>query len=118
MTSLKPETRAAFEAYVKAEEAKFPGMLGGPTPTVGMSAGALRPTDVVIKSMTGKGPVRVADGIIHDWVGSILVPGSSAQQALTTLQSYDEIKNLYKGEVLDSKLLWKQGKLAGICGIH
>jgi len=109
MTSLKPETRAAFEAYVKAEEAKLPSMLATPTPTVGMAAGALRPTEIMIKNMSGKGPIRVTEGIIHDWVGAILVPGSTAQQALNMLQSYDEIKNLYKGEVLDSKLMWRKG---------
>ncbi len=109
MTSLKPDTRAAFEAYVKTEEAKLPGMLGHAAPSVGMGNSTLRPSAIAIKNMSAKGPVRVTEGIIHDWVGAMVVPGATAKKTLDLLQDYERDKEIYKGEVLDSKLLRRDG---------
>lgn len=54
---------------------------------------------------TGKGPAEVPDGLIHDWIGEILIPGATVDDLLAVIQNYDDHKNIYKPEVIDSKLI-------------
>ena len=54
---------------------------------------------------SGKGPVEVPDGLIHDWIGAVWIPGATVDDLLTVIQDYDNHKNIYKPEVIDSKLI-------------
>lgn len=55
--------------------------------------------------MVDKGDVDVPDGLIHDWVGAVFIPGVSLDKMLAMFEDYDNAKNIYKPEVVDSKLL-------------
>jgi hypothetical protein len=49
----------------------------------------------------------VPDGLIHDWIGIVFVPGVSLAQTLATLQDYDHDADYYRPQVAASKLLSK-----------
>ncbi len=57
----------------------------------------------------GDGPVKVPNGLIHDWVGAAFVAGATVEQALALVQNYDNHKNIYKPEVMDSKFISQEG---------
>ena len=55
------------------------------------------------------GSMDVKDGMIHDWTAAIVVPGATVEKTLAVLQNYDEYKNIYRGDVTESKLLRPRG---------
>jgi hypothetical protein len=119
---LRSETLEYFSTYVKEAEASMEGALQSSasflwcaaTPEIFRRA---REGEVVARFWSGAGPIKIPKGLIHDWVGSALIPGSSIAELLALIQDYDNHKNIYRPEVIDSKLLSRQGdNFASICG--
>ncbi len=111
---LRPETLAHFSTYVKEAEASMNGVLQGSAPFLWCEAipdifRRVRDREVVARLWSGTGPIKVPKGLIHDWVGSALIPGSSIAELLALIQDYDNHKNIYRPEVIDSKLLSRRG---------
>ncbi len=44
-------------------------------------------------------------GLIHDWVGSVFIPGATVEQTLLLVEDYNRHKEIFKPEVLDSRVL-------------
>ena len=53
--------------------------------------------------------MRVPNGLIHDWIGAAFIPGATVEQTLALVQDYDNHKNIYKPEVMDSRLISHHG---------
>lgn len=98
---LNPRTERAYDAYLTEAQRE-------------MAEAPLR-----LKPLPGQ-PPRVAswrkdsttdvhDGLIHDWVGAVYVPGVSAAEAVALLTDFDRHKTIYSPEVIDSKLLSREG---------
>jgi hypothetical protein len=51
----------------------------------------------------------VANGLVHDWVGSVFIPGVSVEKTLAMVQDYDHHKDVYRPDVIDSKLISRTG---------
>jgi hypothetical protein len=51
----------------------------------------------------------VPDGLVHDWMGAVFVPGATLAQTLAAVQDYDRNKYTRRPEVLDSRLLSRNG---------
>ena len=54
---------------------------------------------------SGQAPVQVPNGLIHDWIGAAFLPATNLKETLALIQDYDNHKNIYKPEVMDSKLI-------------
>jgi hypothetical protein len=111
---LKPQTTQAFEAYLRQAEAEMMARLEGSEPFLWSDASReraqqVRKGQVVAQLWAGKEPVRVPDGLIHDWIGAAWIPGATVKQTLALIQDYDNHKHVYKPDVIDSKLLSRQG---------
>jgi hypothetical protein len=50
----------------------------------------------------------VPNGLIHDWIAAAFVAESTIQEIFAVIQDYDNHKNIYKPEVIDSKLISRQ----------
>ena len=100
---LSPKTDQAFEDYRKAAEAKLDGRPRFPS--------GLKPGQVEIAPTNDKGSIDVKEGMIHDWTAAIVVPGVSVDKTLAVLQNYADYKNIYRGDVTESKLLRHDGDL-------
>jgi hypothetical protein len=54
---------------------------------------------------SGQGPFKVPNGLIHDWIGAALIPGTTIEATLALIQDYDNHKNIYSPEVMASRLI-------------
>jgi len=106
---LKKTTLESFEAYIHSAEAAMDETLragpflwsdGNPERAQQVRAG-----QVAAQFWSGKRPVKVPDGLIHDWIGAALVAGTTVEDVLSLVQDYDNHKNIYKPEVIASTLI-------------
>ncbi len=109
-TLLKPGTLRAFEAYVRKAEAEMDQTQLERSSFLWSDASSERARQihrgqVVAQFWSGQGPVKVPDGLIHDWIGSAFLPATNLKKTLAIIQDYDNHKNIYKPEVMDSKLI-------------
>src|SRR5271165_1632941 len=108
-TALKPPTLEAFAAYIHAAEAELDHTLRGSNflwaDADPAKARDVREGHIVAEFWTGKGPAKIPHGLIHDWIGAAFLPATNIKEILSLIQDYDNHKNIYKPEVLDSKLL-------------
>jgi hypothetical protein len=96
---LSPATIQAFEKYVATAEKGMDGK-ARTTPKPG--------GDVELAALDDS-PINVQDGMIHDWVGGVLIPGGSVERALAMFRDYAAYKRVFSPEVLDSKLITHDG---------
>jgi hypothetical protein len=113
-TVLKPETLKAFGAYIRAAEAKMEKSQAGGSVFLWSNecpdrARQVREGQIVAEFWYGKGPAKVPNGLIHDWIGAAFVPATNLKETLALIQDYDNHKNIYKPEVIDSKLISRRG---------
>ena len=66
---------------------------------------------------SGREPVKVPHGLIHDWIGAVFISGTTVKDALALVQDYDEHKHIYRPEVIDSRLIAHAETISGpACG--
>ncbi len=111
---LKPETLEAFQSYIRDAEAAMQPSLHGAAPFLWSGenpdrAARLRKGDVPARPFSADLPLHVPGGLIHDWIGAAFIPGATLLQTLACVQNYDNHKNIYQPEVVDSRLLTHTG---------
>ena len=109
-TQLNPQTLESFEAYIRKAETEMKQTLVGSGSFLWCDASSERSREVregqiVAQFWSGQGPVRVPNGLIHDWIGAAFLPGANVKDTVALIQDYDNHKNIYKPEVIDSKLI-------------
>ena len=112
---LNPSAVEAFEAYIREAEAGMELTLQGNGPFLWCDVSSERTQRVlqgkiVAQRWSGKEPVKVPDGLIHDWIGAAFALGTTVKETLALVQDYNNHKNIYKPEVIDSKLMGNHGK--------
>ena len=53
--------------------------------------------------------MQVPSGLIHDWIGSVFIPGVTLEGVLALVRNYDNHYKLYQPEVIASRTLQHQG---------
>ena len=69
----------------------------------------VREGQVLAEFWSGQKPAKVPNGLIHDWIGAAFVPATNLEATLALIQDYDNHKNIYQPEVIDSKLISRRG---------
>jgi hypothetical protein len=110
VVQLKPETLDAFLGYIRDAEAAMQPSLDGSAPFLWSDANPdrahrVRQGDIPARLWAGQSPVHVTNGLIHDWIGAALIPNTTLAKTLARVQDYDNHKNIYQPEVMDSRLL-------------
>jgi hypothetical protein len=72
-------------------------------------SGMLKGGGVVITSSAKPNPKATGHSLIHDWAGAVFIPKAKIDAVLAVLQDFNRHKAIYPGEVVDSKLLSKDG---------
>ncbi len=112
--SLKPETLKAFAKYVRVAESKMKDTerdsdeflwSDGP-PAI---ARQVQNGKIAAEFFSGQGPVKVPNGLIHDWIGAVFIPSTTIAKTLALIQDYDDHKVIYAPDVMESALLSRQG---------
>src|SRR5579864_3218556 len=111
---LEPPTLQAFDAYVVQAETEMEQTLHGSEAFLWSQQSPERAQNVVrgkvvAQFWSGPGPVKVPSGLIHDWIAAAFIPASTIKQILAVIQDYDHHKNIYNPEVVDSKLIRRDG---------
>jgi hypothetical protein len=106
---LKPPTVEAFDKYMKAAQARFDRSLRtGPFLWVDGSPDRKRAVSegrILAEPSNQSGDIEVPDGLIHDWTGAVFVPGATLAQTLQMVEDYNNHKNIYRPDIIDSRLL-------------
>lgn len=119
---LQQKTVLAFDKYVAATEARFADEQrpGGPFLYIDRlpadarknSYEQLKRGDILVDKVDTKipnGNSEVPDGIVHHWVGLIFIPGTTLAQVLPAVRDYSHRDELYKPDVIASRILSHQG---------
>ena len=115
MTSLKPETNAAFDSYVHRVESELDDRAQGKRSFLWLddhpaNKASVRGGELVIQSLSGESGVSINDGLIHDWIGAVFLPGATNEKALAVLKNFNRHKNIYS-EVIDSRTVSSSGSV-------
>ena len=108
------ETVQAFNRYVHQREAAMEQRITNPGSFLWVADSPARMRDVmsgqtVVEPRNSGGMLEVPGGIIHDWTGAVFIPKVSVDHVIQFVQNYDHHKDYYKPEVVDSKLLSRDG---------
>ncbi|HXY09098.1 MAG TPA: hypothetical protein VEI52_14750 [Terriglobales bacterium] len=118
---LKPDTIHAFDHYVEVSEQRMSSELrSGHFLRVDDLAPNLRDQDyarlrkgeVVIERLETFDQGRslsVPGGLVHHWVGTVFIPGTTLERTLAFLENYDQQYKFYAPDVQQSRLLERDG---------
>lgn len=112
--NLAPKTVQSFAAYMRQREAALQSnrIQGQHFLWADESPARLqkvRSGEIAIEKSAKDNPIEVPGGLIHDWTGAVLIPGTTTARVVEMVQNYDHHKAIYKPEVVDSKLLSRSG---------
>jgi len=111
---LKPRTLQAFDAYIQLAEKEMEDTLRRKAPFLWSEVNPDRLREigrgrVLAQFWAGSAPVKVPDGLIHDWIAAVLIPHATIEEIFAVIKNYDNHKNIYKPEVVESKLISRNG---------
>lgn len=105
---LTPATLNAWDAYVKAQNARVAGYSNAaPFLWSDRSPERLRHLhngETVIAPF-GENPHRVPLGLIHHWIGAAFLPGARLDDVVSVVRDYDKYKDFYAPNVIQSRML-------------
>jgi hypothetical protein len=121
--SPRPAATEAFDKYLKLTQAatdegfrksgrlmRFDRM---PDNVKASAFALLRKGEVLIEPLRTPGEngreIKAPDALIHHWLAAVFAPGATLQQAIALVQDYDNHQNIYRQEVVRSKLLKREG---------
>lgn len=119
---LKQQTAAAFDNYVAATEARMKEELrpGGaflyidtlPAERRASAYRQLVANEIFIsplQTMRNGKNISMPDGIVHHWVGIVFIPNTNLATVLPVVQNYGNRAEVYKPDVIASRLISHQG---------
>lgn len=109
---LQPRTVAAFDEYMRGADARFQRQLKeGPFLWVDASPERKRQVlsgKTLAAPQSERGDKDVPDGLIHDWIGAAFVPGTTLKKTLAMMQDYNHHVEIYKPELMRSRLISRE----------
>jgi hypothetical protein len=120
---LTPKTVEAFNRYVQLTEARINGEVsqtdkflfvdGLPQPRRSQVLAELKRGEIFMERLQTLDPsgrkIEAPEAIIHHWLGAVFVPGANLQQTIALMQDYNRHQDIYRPEVVRSRLLTHQG---------
>ncbi len=109
---LHPETNRAFDEYARSVRQSLENRLQGSGPLLWIEADQKQIESAVAGEVVTEhidtGDVDVPDGMIHDWIGVMFIPGGTAKETIGVLQDVDQHAKYYP-EVLESRVISRDG---------
>jgi hypothetical protein len=68
----------------------------------------LKRGEVVIEKQ-GDSPKEIHSGLVHDWTGTVFIPGVNVEQVLSRVKDYDHLERYYTPDVMRSRLISQKG---------
>ena len=109
---LKPQTVRAFDRYVALTEERMRAEVEGLSPFLWLDRlddaereevlARLRSGEVVIERLRtrdGRDEVDIPSGMVHHWIGTVLIPGATLHRTIAMVQDYDRYPEIYAPDV-------------------
>lgn len=107
---LKPATTEAFDRYIRETEQRLADGKGFLWADESADrARRVKAGEVMVEPFRTKAVTPVPSGLVHDWVGSVFIPGTTLDKTLAMVQDYDHHKDVYQPEVIGSRLMSHTG---------
>ena len=119
---LKPQTIEAFDRYVHATESRMEKELNGESPFLWVdrldeeerseALTQLKAGEVVIdrlETRDGEDEIDIPSGMIHHWVGTVLIPEVTLAQTISMVRDYERYAEIYAPDVLASEVREQNG---------
>lgn len=120
---LRPKTLEVFSQYVQLAESRIqselarPGAFlhieGLPEPRRSEVLALLQRGDVYMEQLqvrdSSGAELEPPHGIIHHWIGAVFIPRANLRQTLDLVEDYDHHQDIYKPEVVRSRLVLRAG---------
>jgi hypothetical protein len=113
---LKPETLRAWDAYTQAVELRTKQEVAGNRQFLWIDQEPLRAARVrrgeilAASELDANGLRAVPNGLIHDWVGAVFIPGVTLAKVLAVVHDYDRYGEFYRPGVVDAAVIGKRGE--------
>jgi hypothetical protein len=109
---LKPQTLSDFDCYAHSAEARMAArktflLAEGDS---AMKDQLVRGRKIVANAVEGSNPRKVSGGLLFDWIGTVFLPGASAERTVRMMQDYDHRTEYFSEVVAASKLLCRTGE--------
>src|SRR5262249_39105423 len=109
MAQLGQPTLKEFQTYVNRIEAEFEARWSGKRADLWLDEhpadlSAAKAGKLIIQPMNSDGALSVKQGLIHDWLGAVFLPGATITRVLSVLQDFDNHKK-YFPEIIRSRTL-------------
>lgn len=113
VVKLNATTLTAFEAYAGKVESSLNDRWSGKTHFLQLEDNqqeeALCLAGKLLIRQQGNGqPAQIPEGLIHDWLGAVYIPGVSIEDVLSVLEDFDKHRTIYP-EVADSRTIQRAG---------
>lgn len=120
---LSPKTVEAFDRYVQLTEARINREVSQtekflqadelPQPRRSEVLASLKRGEIFMERLqtldASDRKMEAPDAIIHHWLGAVFVPGANLPQVIALMQDYNQHQNIYKPEVVRSRLISREG---------
>jgi hypothetical protein len=113
---LQPHTAQAFDSYIRAAEERldrqarssaFLWVDADPARKNRIRAGGAG--GAIAGPFAANGDIVIADGVIHDWIGAVFIPGVTLAKTIAVAQDYDSHARFYAPELQQSKTIRRDG---------
>ena len=119
---LRPVTLKAYERYVALTEQRLAGERAGASPFLWVDRqpaaardaimARLRAGEIVtdkLETRDGGRTIDVDGGLIHHWIGTVMLPNVSVDRALTFVQAYDNYPRVFDPMIQRARVLTHDG---------
>jgi hypothetical protein len=110
---LQPQTISAFDQCVKSVEDELQARWSGKQAFLSLDQDPGERTKVLkgavyIRPGSPDNPIAIPRGLIHDWIGTIFIPNTTAQKVINVLQDFDDHSKIY-ADIIRSRLISRSG---------
>lgn len=119
---LKPAALAAFDRYVTLTEARMADEMSGASPFLwidrqpatshGRLLQRLKAGEVIsarLETRDGKKSIDAPDGLLHHWVGTVLIPGVTLDRVMAFVKDYPQYAKHFSPMIQRSRVLKMSG---------
>jgi hypothetical protein len=113
---LNQETLNAWNEYIQRVNSQMNQRSAGAAPFFWMDEAPGRRErvhqgEILVEPASKESPVKIPQGLIHNWLGAVFIPNASISSVLALLNDYGHYDRIYNPAVVDGKLLNVSGAM-------
>jgi len=107
---LKQNTVTAWDEYVHLADSRMQQRIHGDSQFLWIDeapdrSSRVRAGEILVSPVGEHNPMRVPSGLIHHWMGAVLIPNVTIENVFGVIRNYGRYKEFYKPIVIDARQL-------------